>query len=152
MQFSNAPGAIALSVHVGLSSLSFPELPSSLVVRDLLSERVARLLALNVDAGWRSFETFFCRGHSTHHSAQPAGTRPRAGPLGRLPSRVRSTRSKSGRESSRYGLVFIFAVIGSECCIYRQLRLMSGGHTRRKRQRETEAPQKRWGHGNNLPG
>jgi hypothetical protein len=59
---------------------------------------------------------------------------------------------KSGRESSRYGLVFIFAVIGSECCIYRQLRLMSGGHTRRKRQRETEAPQKRWGHGNNLPG
>ena len=32
---------------------------AALVVRDLLSERVIKLLALNVDAGWRSFEVFF---------------------------------------------------------------------------------------------
>jgi RNA polymerase primary sigma factor len=32
---------------------------AALVVRDLLSERVVKLLALNVDAGWRSFEAFF---------------------------------------------------------------------------------------------
>jgi RNA polymerase primary sigma factor len=30
-----------------------------LVVRDLLSERVVKLLALNADAGWRAFEAFF---------------------------------------------------------------------------------------------
>ena len=32
---------------------------AALVVRDMLSERVVKLLALNVDAGWRSFEAFF---------------------------------------------------------------------------------------------
>jgi RNA polymerase primary sigma factor len=32
---------------------------TALVVRDLLSERVVKLLALNVDAGWRAFEAFF---------------------------------------------------------------------------------------------
>jgi RNA polymerase sigma factor (sigma-70 family) len=31
----------------------------ALVVRDLLSERVVKLLALDVDTGWRSFEAFF---------------------------------------------------------------------------------------------
>ena len=32
---------------------------AALVVRDLLSERVVKLLALNADAGWRAFEAFF---------------------------------------------------------------------------------------------
>jgi RNA polymerase primary sigma factor len=32
---------------------------TALVVRDLLSERVVKLLALNADAGWRAFEAFF---------------------------------------------------------------------------------------------
>jgi RNA polymerase primary sigma factor len=32
---------------------------TALVVRDLLSERVVKLLALNGDAGWRAFEAFF---------------------------------------------------------------------------------------------
>src|SRR5664280_3736496 len=32
---------------------------TTLVVRDLLSERVVKLLALNADAGWRAFEAFF---------------------------------------------------------------------------------------------
>lgn len=32
---------------------------ATLVVRDLLSERVVKLLALDADAGWRSFEAFF---------------------------------------------------------------------------------------------
>jgi RNA polymerase primary sigma factor len=32
---------------------------AALVVRDLLSERVIKLLALNADAGWRAFEAFF---------------------------------------------------------------------------------------------
>jgi RNA polymerase primary sigma factor len=32
---------------------------ATLVVRDLLSERVIKLLALNAEAGWRSFEAFF---------------------------------------------------------------------------------------------
>jgi RNA polymerase primary sigma factor len=32
---------------------------TTLVVRDLLSERVVKLLALNTDAGWRAFEAFF---------------------------------------------------------------------------------------------
>ncbi len=32
---------------------------TALVVRDLLSERVVKLLALNTDAGWRAFEAFF---------------------------------------------------------------------------------------------
>lgn len=32
---------------------------ATLVVRDLLTERVIRLLALNATAGWRSFEAFF---------------------------------------------------------------------------------------------
>ncbi|MBI5260966.1 MAG: sigma-70 family RNA polymerase sigma factor [Bradyrhizobium sp.] len=32
---------------------------AALVVRDLLSERVVKLLALNADTGWRSFEAFF---------------------------------------------------------------------------------------------
>ena len=31
----------------------------TLVVRDLLSERVVKLLALNADTGWRAFEAFF---------------------------------------------------------------------------------------------
>jgi RNA polymerase primary sigma factor len=33
---------------------------SALVVRDLLSERVVRMLALDADRGWRAFEAFFC--------------------------------------------------------------------------------------------
>lgn len=32
---------------------------ATLVVRDLLSERVVKLLALNADTGWRAFEAFF---------------------------------------------------------------------------------------------
>ena len=32
---------------------------TTLVVRDLLSERVVKLLALNADTGWRAFEAFF---------------------------------------------------------------------------------------------
>src|SRR5262249_45958546 len=32
---------------------------AALVVRDLLSQRVVKLLALDTDSGWRSFEAFF---------------------------------------------------------------------------------------------
>ena len=42
---------------------------AALVVRDLLSERVIKLLALNVDAGWRSFEVFFPRTFDASFSA-----------------------------------------------------------------------------------
>ena len=74
---------------------------TALVVRDLLSERVVKLLALDADARLARLRGVLLRRYAAHDPAHAAGQRPSAEPRGRLPVGVRGAAEERPAAAAR---------------------------------------------------